>query len=425
MSTMSNASEKKASNALRVHSGHSLGAGSTDVRGLLELAKKDGQKFVEITAELTRSGKFRWEDVPDLRSLFNATIDVPVEVRAHVAGIGERTMTTSAFPVIAGNLTAELLERQDDSSQTIWQDLVTVRETNKETTHLVRIVNNDSSHVGGKLRREGDPYPLMTAAEERVQVDTIEDGRRVAIGSKLLETNDKAGFMEQVVALRQWAQNRRDLTTLYRVFDLYGSQTTPALPYVYRPNGVGSQLYTTTTTTHSRAPSGTRVINQPLLSDGVALQAAVDVLANMRDELGYRVSKISDLEILAPHALRGVLGKLLKSELTPGVENEVNTFGPRGEYVTKAMTSPKIDGFTTTAFLVSRGPIKQQFTLVSRLNMEYVSMAASMTDFLRTRLAFEARIADEFEVGARDHNRVVQVLAGATAPTPPVLGSTA
>ena len=55
--------------------------------------------------------------------------------------------------------------------------------------------------------------------------------------------------------------------------------------------------------------------------------------------------------------------------------------------------------------------------------MEYVSMAASMTDFLRTRLAYEARIADEFEVGARDHNRVVQSLAASTAITSPTLGS--
>lgn len=411
----------KTNNALRVHSNMRAGLGSADVRGLIDLASKNPQQFLEIATDLTRSGKLRWEDV-DMRALFLATIDVPVEVRAHMPGIGERTMSTALFPVLSGLLTTELLERQDESVQTIWQDLVTVRDTNKDTTHLVRIVNSDTSHTGAKQRKEGDPYPLMTAAEERVQVDTLEDGRRVAIGAKLLETNDKAGFMEQVIALRQWAMNRRDVRTLHMVYDVYGSGTGAAAPYVYRPNGTGTALYTTTTTTHSRAKSGTRVNNNALV-DKANLQAVVDVMANMRDESGYRVSKISGIQVLTPHALRSTLSPIIKSEKTPGVENEHNTFGPLGEYQVTGLSSPKIDDFTTTSWLAARGSFSQQFVLVSRLNMEYVSMAASMSDFLRTRLAYEARIADEFEVGARDHNRVVQSLAASTAITSPTLGS--
>jgi hypothetical protein len=410
-------------NALRVHSGLNVGGNAADVRGLLDLAAKpgNGQKFVELSADLIRAGKLRWEDV-DMLALFRATIDVPVEVRAQIAGIGERTLSTSAFPILAGNLTAELLERQDESVETIWQDLVTVRDTNKETTHLVRIVNSDTSHTGGRRRLEGDPYPLMTSSEERVQVDTVEDGRRVAITAKLLEVNDKAGFMEQVIALRQWAMNRRDRVTLHRIFDVHGSAASPAAPYVYRPNGSGTALYTTSTTALSRAPSGTRLNNNALV-DGSDIQAVIDVLANMRDELGYRVSKIGALDLVVPHALRATLEKVIKSEMTPGVENEFNPYGPKGSYQIRIHSSPKIDDFTTSVWLASRGPIAQQFTLVSRLNMEYVSMAASMTDFLRNRLAYEARVADEFEVAARDHNRVVQSLPATTAITAPTLGS--
>lgn len=410
----------KTSNALRVHSNLNVGGGMADFRGLIDLASKNPERFLEISTELARAGKLRWEDV-DMLALFRATIDVPVKVRAYHPVIGERAIDSSLFPLLAGAMTTELMERQDEAVSTIWQDLVTVRDTNKETTHLVRIVNSDMSHTGGKLRREGDPYPMMTAAEERVQVDTIEDGRRVAIGAKLLESNDKAGFMEQVIALRSWAMNRRDVRTLHMVFDVFGSGTGAAAPYVYRPNGTGTALYTTTTTAHSRAPSGTRVNNNALV-DGDNLQAVVDVLANMRDESNYRVSKISGIEVLVPHALRGTLSKIIKSELTPGIANEVAVFGPRGDYQVTAKSSPKIDDFTTTSYLISRGPFSQQFTLVSRLNMEYVSMAASATDFLRTRLAYEARVADEFEVGARDHNRVVQSLAGTTAITSPTLG---
>jgi hypothetical protein len=416
MSTTAKTSE----NGLKVRSSIDVGSGADDMGGLAALAKKDGSKFVVITGELTRSGKLRWEQV-DMRGLFAALIDVPCTVRAFIPGIGERTMTTSAFPILAGQLTAELLERPDPEIATIWQELVTLRDTNKETTHLVRIVNSDPSHVGGKRRVEGDPYPLMVSGEERVQVDTVDDGRRLAIGAKVIETNDKAGFLDQVNSLKSWAMNRRDVVTLHRVYDLYGSGASPSQPYVYRPNGSGTALYTTSATAHRRAKSGTRVNNNAIV-DGASLQALVDVLANMRDELDLRVSALTELELLGPHALGSTLDKILTSEMTPGVENEVNPFGPKGRYKIKLILSPKVDDFTTTSVILARS-FKKQFRLVVRVGMEYVSMPASMQDFLRNRLAFEARIADEFEVGAQDHNRAVQSLAGTAAPTGPTLGS--
>lgn len=416
---------KRPPSGLKVQQGFQIGDGDgADIRGLIDLAGKNGDQFLAIARDLIRSGELRWEDV-DLKGLFLATIDVPCKVRAHYSGLGERTLSTSTFPVLTGLLTAELLERPDDSVAAIYQDLVTMRGTKKDTTHLLRILTGDSSHFGGKQRKEGDPYPLMTASEERVQVDTVDDGRRIAIGAKLLETNDKDGFLEQVNALRKWAIKRRDFVTLHRVFDVYGSGATPAAPYVYRPNGVGTALYTTSTTALARATLGTRVLNNPLVTEQ-NLQNAIDVLVGTRDEDGNHVGSLETLELLHPHALTAKVDKLLKSEQIPGVPNEHNPFGPNGRYRIVPRTSPRIDQFTTSAWILCRGGFAQQFTMVSRLDMEYVSMAASMEDFLRTRLAFEARIADEFEVGARDHNRAVQSLAGtvaATAPTGPVLGS--
>lgn len=395
----------------------------TDIGALLEVVRNDprqGTKFLAIAEKLTRSGKLRWEDV-DLQQLFAATIELPCQVQAFIPGLGKRSLQASAFPILTGLLTTELLERPDDSSKTIYQEITTPRPTNKDTVHLVRIIGGDSSHIGGKRRNEGDPYPLMTSGEERLQVDTIDDGRRLAIGAKVLETNDKAGFMDQVNGLRRWANNRRDVVSILRVYDVYGSGGTPATPYVYRPNGSGTALYTTTTTAHRRAPSGTRVTNNPIVAKE-NLQALINVLAAMKDEDGYVISMLDELELLAPHALASTIDTLLMSEMTPGVENEINPFGPRGRYRIRPIISPKIDSFTTTSVILGRS-IKRQFQLVSRIDMEYVSMPASLQDFLRTRLAFEARIADEFEVGASDHNRCVQSLSGNTPPTGPTLGS--
>lgn len=419
---MSTTTKKRHGLGVQTRSNFHVGGGQADMRGLFDLAEKNGTKFIEVTRALIQEGRLRLDDpMIDLRAMFAATIDIPCEVRAHIPGIGERTLTTSAFPILTGNLIAELLDRPDEVAEPIWSRLVSVRPTMKDTTHLVRVVNSDPSHVGGNKRKEGDPYPLMVSGEERVQVDTVDDGRRIAIGQKLLETNDKPGLIEQVNALREWANERRDTVTLLRVYDVYGSGASPAQPYVYRPNGTGTALYTTSTTALTRAPSGTRVTDNPIV-DGASLQALIDVLANMRNENGHRVSALSELELLAPHALSAAIEKILKSEMTPGVENEVNPYGPRGRFKIDPIYSPKIDDFTTTSVILAR-KFAKQFVMVTRVDMEYVSMAASMQDFLRNRLALEARIADEFEIGARDHNRAVQSLSGTTAPTGPTLGS--
>lgn len=410
---------------LKVRSRFSVSSGDPqqEIAAMIAGARGGGQEFVQRAEQAISKGLLRWEDV-DLLGLFRSTIDEQIDVRADMGpALGVRTMTTSMFPILTGLLTAELLSRTDDTVDMIWPNLVTVRPTSKDTTHLVRIVNSDPhGTVGGRVRDvETDGYPTMASGEDRVQVDTVHDGRRLAMSAKLIETNDKAAFMEQVDALREWANERREVVVLQRVYDLYGSAASPAQPYVYRPSGTGTALYTTSTTALSRAPSGTR-INNNLLVDGGSLQTAIDRLVTMLNDNGYKMSAGRQFDLVVPHALLAAALKVTGSDLTPGVENEKSPYGPGGHYSFRIHSSPKIDSFTTTSWLLAN-QIQRQFQLVSRIDMEYVSMPASMQDFLRTRLGFEARIADEFEVGAKDHNRCVQSIEATTAPTAPALGA--
>lgn len=411
--------------ALRVNSRLDIGSADPEqeIRSLIHAAKGGTRDIVSACSAAIRGGDLAWEDV-DLRSLFRATIDEQVDVRVNQGpALGVRTMTTSLFPILTGLLTAELLEREDEAEERIWSDLVTLRQTNKETEHLVRIVNSDpEGSIGGRVADvETHGYPLMTSAEERVQVDPVHDGRRIALTAKLIETNDRAGFVEQVNALREWANDRREVVTLKRVFDLHGSAATPEAPYVYRPNGTGAALYTTSATALGRAPSGTRVENNALV-DGDSLQTAINRLATMLNDNGIKAGTGRAFDLVVPHALLATALKIVGSEMTPGVENEVNVYGPRGRYMFRIHSSSLIDAFTSTAWILAKD-IRRQFHLVSRIDMEYVSMPASASDFLRTRLGFEARVADEFEIGAKDHNRAVQCLDGTTAPSTIALGA--
>lgn len=416
---------KKKRVGLKVRSQYSVTSGDPEqeIAQMISGCRGGGQEFVQRAEQAISKGLLRWEDI-DLLGLFRSTIDQQVEVRADMGpALGVRTMTTSMFPILTGLLTAELLSREEETDS-IWPQLVTVRPTNKDTTHLIRIVNSDphTGTVGGRVRDvEVDGYPTMASGEDRVQVDTVHDGRRLALSAKLIETNDAPAFIEQVDALREWANERREVVVLQRVYDLFGSSSSPAQPYVYRPRGVGTALYTTSTTTLARAPSGTRIENN-LLVDGKSLQTMIDRLVTMLNDNGYKMSAGRQFDLVVPHALLATALKITGSELTPGVENEKSPYGPGGHYSFNIHSSPKIDSFTTSSVLLAN-QIQRQFQLVSRIDMEYVSMPASMQDFLRTRLGFEARIADEFEVGAKDHNRVVQSLEATDAPTAPALGN--
>ncbi len=417
----------KKRSGLRISSPYQFGAPSdpgTLLADMISSARGGADEVMTRAAQQIAAGKLRWEDI-DLLGLFRATFDIQVNVRAFMGpALGVRTLVTSMFPVLTGLLTAELLARDTEVPETIWQNLVTTRQTKKKTTHLIRIVNSDphTGTVGDKGRNfEVEGYPTMASGEDRVQVDTIHDGRRLALSADLIEANDAPGFMEQVIGLREWADNRREIVTLQRVYDLYGSASSSARPFVYRPSGTGAALYTTSTSALARAPSGTRIENNAFVG-GDSLEKAIARLTTMTNDDGNKRNAGRQFDIVCPQNLLSKVLKTVGSELTPGVENEKSPYGPGGHYRFVIHSSPKIDDFTTTSWLLGSG-IARQFQLVSRIDMEFVSMAATMQDFLRTRLGFEARIADEFEVGAKDHNRVVQSLEATSAPTAPSLGA--
>jgi hypothetical protein len=101
----------------------------------------------------------------------------------------------------------------------------------------------------------------------------------------------------------------------------------------------------------------------------------------------------------------------------PGVENEVSNWGPRGKWrITpeRVISSPKLDDLSASAWYY--GAPKRQFVRKWKLRMEYVTLGANTEEYLKRRVAFQARIAWDVEVGARDYVYWVQSLAATTFP---------
>lgn len=394
-------------------SGITFGGPGLDAEALRDFAKNHPEEFMgKIQGEID-SGKFSWRSVGDLRRLQERLSGIELEVQETLPGGSTRAVKSSAFPLLSGQLTQAGIQAAYDSVQTIGQDLVTDIEDPKAVTTMASIHAMD---VEVEKVAENDEFPEINASEEKVEIRSLRNGRKLTVTQEVIDRNDVADIINRINALGQIASDRVEEQTLRRVFDIDGSDASSAEPYVYRPSGTGTQLYNSTANNPgTRAPSGTRVDNNALV-DETDLEAVREVLANMRNNRGKRIaSSINQMQIVVPDALTGVTAKLLGSELQPGVENELNNWGPRGMWRPRPISSPKIDDLSTTAWYM--GDFKKQFVRKWALRMENVTLSgASTQEFLNRRIAFQARIAWDVEIGALDYVFVVQSLSGTTAP---------
>ena len=382
-----------------------------DAEGLRELAKGDPTLFAGKVQSLIDAGEFKWSDVRSLPQLFNRLVDI--QVPAHVMIAGERrSIMASAFPLLTGGLTIAALNDAYTGLPTIGQELVTEMESNKRIVEVAAITSEDS-----QIDRvdEGKDFPEIGAGEEKFEIRSKRNGRRLSITAETIEENDVAGFVDRINALAEISSDFVEEQTLRRVCDIDGSATSPAEPYVLRPSGAGVALYQTDNDPLTRLhTSGNRVTSNALVDES-KLEAARARLAGMKNSRGKRINiPISQCTLLVPDALAPTALKILNSELTPGVENEYSPWGPRGVYRPRLLSSPKMDDLSTTAWYL--GDFKKQFRRKWKLRFEYVTLGMDTESFLRSRIAFQARIAWDCEIGAVDYVYVVQSLTGSTAP---------
>jgi len=379
------------------------------------LAQNEPAEFIRKIQAGVDSGKLGLGSITDLRGLYNALADVPVKVTMENGMGGMRTIMASAFPIMTGTMVIAGINDAYDQVPTIGQYLVTEMDDNKRVTVMAQL---NSLDVDQEEVKELQDFPEVGTSEESVHIHSRKNGRKLSISQEAIAENDLPNIVSRVNALGEIAAEHVEELTLLRVTDHTGSGTSPAAPYVYRPAGTGTQLYITTANYPGvRAPSGTR-INSNALQDDSDLDAARIRLATMLNERGRRINiPWSRVILLVPYALLGAALKILNSELVPGVENEVNNYGPRGMFSippARVISSPRLDDLSTGTWYL--GDFARQFVRKWKLRMEYVTLGSDTQAYLDSQVAFQARIAWDVEVGARDYVNVVQNLAATTAP---------
>lgn len=388
-----------------------VGGSGLDMAALHTLATNEPDAFMGKVQKLIDAGTLRWDTIGDLRRLHGALSDVQVPARVNVMG-EQRAIMASAFPLLCGGLTVAGINAAYDEVPTIGQDLVTEAEDPKKISQYASLLSED---VNVDRVDEGDDFPEIGAGEERYEIRSKRNGRRISITAEMIEENDVAGITGRINALGLIAGETVEEQTIRRVCDIDGSATSPAEPYVLRISGAGAALYQTAATTLTRLhSSGNRHTNNALV-DTTDLNNARARLAGMKNSLGKRISiPMSRCTLLVPDALAGTALKLLNSELEPSVENEVNNWGPRGRYRPRFLSSPKVDDLSTTVWYL--GWFQRQFIRKWKLRFEFVTLSGDTESFLRSRIAFQARVAWDVEIGATDYVYVVQNLSATTAP---------
>lgn len=390
------------------------GRPGVSIYDLRSLAQNEPGAFVGKIETGVNDGHFKLSEMRDLRALYHALADVSVPITIEVAG-AQRAITASAFPILTGTLAIAAINEAYNAVPAIGGQLVTEMEDSKKITTIAAVHTLDKNIDEVK---ETEDFPEIGTDEEKVEIRHKRNGRKLTISAESIEENEIADIVTRINALGEIAGEWVEEQTLERVTDYYGSRSTGIEPFVYRPAGTGTQLYDDTANTPgTRAPSGTRILNNALV-DETDLDAARTVLRAMKNARGRRINiPWSEVYFLVPDAIAGTLMKIINSELVPGIENEVSNWGPRGKYyisLDRVLSTPKLDDLCTSTWYM--GAFRRQFKRKWKLRFEYVTLGSDTQAYLNSRIAAQFRIAWDVEIGATDYVFVIQSLGVETAP---------
>jgi len=391
---------------------HNRGLSAYDI-GMM--ARNEPDDFIKKIQAGVESGSLKLSKLSNIRALYENLCDVPVNCTMEIAG-KQRAITAAAFPIMTGELVVAQLNEAYNQVPTVGQELVYEFEDSKKVTTFGSVEAADK-HVSEV--KEGDDFPEIHTGEKSYEIRHKRNGRKFTITAEAIEENNLPDIVNRLNVLGEIANDWIEEQTLERVFDYYGSRSSDSEPYVYRPGGTGTSLYSATANTPGTlAPSGTQVQGNQL-ADYTDLDNAREVLNDMRNSRGKRINiPWSEVVLVIPTALQGIAFTILNSQYLPGgSHNDINTYGPMGKWpipAERVISSPKIDDISTSAWYL--GVPKRQFKRKWKLRMEYVTLGTDTQAYLNSRVAFQSRIAWDVEVGATDYRYFIQNLSGTSAP---------
>lgn len=371
---------------------------SKSLPDLITLAKSDPKGFVEKAEKAISEGKLRLADM-NLRDMQRGFKDIAIpDVRVQDPDGQQRAISASAFPLLTGLMVVAEINEGLAETASIGGELVTDFDDTKKVTVIDRVITLDTN-----VKRVDDgvgEYPEIGASEESYEVLSKHNGRKLSIAQALIDESDTPNIIERVNKLVEIMDSFTEEETLQAVCDQAGNGLRK------RGSAAAALFSATANTPGTRAPLGNLVASNALASTASLDTARARLASFLTDRLKRSGIEWSRQVLLVPDALIGMAWKLTSSELQPGKANEVSSWGPRGPFRPRVLSSPKLDDISTSDWFM--GDFAAQFRRKWKLRSEIVTLGMDTQRYLDSRIAFQMRIALDVGTNPVDYNRVVK-----------------
>jgi hypothetical protein len=391
-----------------------------DVPSLRAKAQADPAGFAYAVQDLVDNGDLSLEKLSrgiGLKGLYSALKDIPVHVKVKdpVDG-GVRGVDTGALPIALGGVTLGMMQQTLAGVDSISDQLVMDRESNKPTLTIPGVLLTGSDGEPGYSHDEGTPYNLIGPSDEKFEVGERPQGLRMQITEKAVRQDDINAIQTVIEKFTMIPEEDKEEHTLRMVTDHNGSASSGTPPYVLHYNKSDTALYNTTAINATRVPNGTRVQNNAL-TDYTSLETARAILAGNRNERDKPVSNpVNEMILLVPDARLSVASRILRSESVPGNVNEQNDWGPSGQFRPRLVSTAWLDAkFSASAWYL--GNFQKQFIRKISQQLNFLSISGpGFVDFVRSGVLMEMSYSWDWQIGATSFEYVLQNLSGTTAP---------
>jgi hypothetical protein len=249
------------------------------------------------------------------------------------------------FQIVTGELIGrKVLEGYEDDAGFIGDKLVSVLPSRRRNQRLAGF----TALAGPTDVAEGHPYEESAFAEKFVTTEEAKKGRILSINEELIGFDQTGEINRRARQLGFYLRQERERTIVRAVTDADADSGR----YVYRPNGVGTELYATDGSRRNYVGVGNTT------STGFNAAVALEDYTDIEHVLHYRATQVTDdrvdgtprpivapaRQLLVPEALRGTArGIAHATEVSVGPSNNRRRIANPLSGLIEVLSSPFLD----------------------------------------------------------------------------------
>ena len=322
-------------------------------------------------------------------------------------------ISTSIFPVVTGELLANILIEAYDAAPSIAQQLVTVQRATVRNQKLAGF----TSLGGGMEVNENNPYSETGFDEKYVTTKESKRGRILSITEELIMFDQTGEIVNRARMLGESLRQDWERTVVRGVIDADSG----AGSYVFRPSGTGEVLYATDGSNKNYIGSGGVTgfnAASPLVDwtdiDLIRKYRATKVTDDRTDGTALPIGMVNTgLVLLVPESLRGTADSIVNATevvtegATTSAHQATRFSNPVRSMVSSVLSSPYVDEVNTDDYYI--GQFSRQFVWTELMPLQTFLQGAQSEAAFDRDVAFRIKARYYGGLSARDSIYVTKV----------------